>query len=168
MGVARWVRKLCRLGSQGPCPDLRHRCRESAKLAHLKLFLLASFSCGADAERRYGSRAESQECSWAALAPANLPRRKPCGVAGHCIALIASGPLPGRVPPGCARWVSIRFRGHHARVLSAIDSLKRKARQDQAVELTDDSGAEKLSRHRFRPGEAVLNPIVPVDPAFVH
>jgi site-specific recombinase XerC len=70
---------------------------------------------------------QQRDGRWAALTPANLPRRKPCGVAGHCSTLIASRPPPGRVPPGCARWASIRFRGHHARVLSAIDSLKRRA-----------------------------------------
>src|ERR1700683_1695109 len=58
MGVARWVGKWCRLGSQGPCPDLRHRCRESAKLAPLKLFLL-DLLCQLDATDYHRRRPEA-------------------------------------------------------------------------------------------------------------
>jgi len=40
MGLVLWAGEWFRLCSKSHLPDLRHRCRKSAQLAHLELFLL--------------------------------------------------------------------------------------------------------------------------------
>jgi hypothetical protein len=58
MGLALWVGEWFRLGSQGNLPDLRHRCRRSAKPAHLELFLL-DLLCQFDAPDHHRCHAQT-------------------------------------------------------------------------------------------------------------